>query len=147
VEGRRLRLSHQAFKACIGSLGGIDRPWIPSLRKLHENRVSNCNVRSLHYTAYEITMKTLARWAIAVGTTAWVAGAFAAGAPVPSTPEEVLELPPEFTGADEDEDGYINVQEAEAIPGLSTVFALLDHDQNCGIDLEEYRYGPWRRQP
>jgi hypothetical protein len=92
-------------------------------------------------------MKTLARWAIAVGTTAWVAGAFAAGAPVPSTPEEVLELPPEFTGADEDEDGYINVQEAEAIPGLSTVFALLDHDQNCGIDLEEYRYGPWRRQP
>jgi hypothetical protein len=89
-------------------------------------------------------MKTLARWAIAVGTTAWVAGALAAGAPLPSTPEEVLELPPEFTGADEDEDGYINVQEAEAIPGLSTVFALLDHDQNCGIDLEEYGYDPRR---
>jgi hypothetical protein len=91
-------------------------------------------------------MKTLARWAIALGTTALMAGALAA-APLPSTPEEVLKLPPEFTGADEDEDGYINLQEAEAIPGLSAVFALLDHDQNCGIDLEEYGYGPWRRQP
>jgi Ca2+-binding EF-hand superfamily protein len=70
-----------------------------------------------------------------------MAGALAA-APLPSTPEEVLKLPPEFTGADEDEDGYINLQEAEAIPGLSAVFALLDHDQNCGIDLEEYRYIP-----
>lgn len=87
-------------------------------------------------------MKTLARWAIALGTTALVAGALAAGAPLPSTPEEVLKLPPEFTGADEDEDGYINPQEAEAIPGLSAVFALLDHDQNCGIDLEEYGYAP-----
>jgi hypothetical protein len=87
-------------------------------------------------------MKTLAKWAIALGTTALVAGAWAAGAPPPSTPEEVLELPPEFTGADEDEDGYINPQEAEAIPGLSVVFALLDHDKNCGIDLEEYGYVP-----
>ena len=52
-------------------------------------------------------MKTLARWALALGTTALVAGALAAGAPLPSTPEEVLKLPPEFTGADEDEDGYI----------------------------------------
>jgi len=80
-------------------------------------------------------MKTLARWAIALGTTALVAGALAAGAPLPATPEELLKLPPEFTGADED----------EAIPGLSVVFALLDHDQNCGIDLEEYGYGPRRR--
>jgi len=84
---------------------------------------------------------------MALGTTALVAGALvagnsAAGAPLPSTPEEVLKLPPEFTGADEDEDGYINLQEAEAIPGLSAVFALLDHDQNCGIDLEEYGYAP-----
>ena len=96
-------------------------------------------------------MKTLARWAIALGTTALMSGALAA-APLPSTPEELLKLPPEFTGADEDEDGYINLQEAEAIPGLSAVFALLDHDQNCGIDLEEYRYVPggygrWRPQP
>ena len=90
-------------------------------------------------------MKTLARWAMALGTTALVAGALAAGAPLPSTPEEVLKLPSEFTGADEDEDGYINPQEAEAIPGLSVAFALLDHDQNCGIDLEEYGCRPWRR--
>jgi len=92
-------------------------------------------------------MKTVARFAIALGTTALMAGAFGAGAPLPSTPEEVLKLPPEFTGADEDEDGYINLQEAEAIPGLSAVFALLDHDQNCGIDFEEYRYGRRGRQP
>lgn len=89
----------------------------------------------------------LVRWTGAVATMALVAGAWApepvaAGAPGPSTPEEVLKLPPEFTGADEDEDGYINVEEAEAIPGLSAVFALLDHDQNCGIDLEEYGYVP-----
>jgi len=92
-------------------------------------------------------MKTVARWAIGLGTTALMAGAFGAGAPLPSTPEEVLKLPPEFTGADEDEDGYINLQEAEAIPGLSAVFALLDHDQNCGIDFEEYSYGRRGRQP
>ncbi len=85
-------------------------------------------------------MKTLAR-AIALGTTALLAGALAA-APLPSTPEELLKLPPEFTGADEDEDGYINLQEAEAIPGLSALFPVLDHDQNCGIDLEEYGYVP-----
>ncbi|MGH8592119.1 MAG: hypothetical protein ACREXX_23240, partial [Gammaproteobacteria bacterium] len=77
----------------------------------------------------------------ALGTMALMAGALAA-APLPQTPEEVLKLPPEFAGADEDEDGYINPQEAEAIPGLSAVFALLDHDQNCGIDLEEYGYVP-----
>lgn len=87
---------------------------------------------------------------MALGRTALVAGALVAGAvgaPLPSTPEEVLKLPPEFTGADEDEDGYINLQEAEAIPGLSAVFGLLDHDQNCGIDLEEYGYVPSLRQP
>ena len=77
---------------------------------------------------------------------ALVAGALAA-APLPSTPEELLKLPPQFTGADEDEDDYINPQEAEAIPGLSAVFALLDHDQNCGIDLEEYGYVPSGGQP
>jgi hypothetical protein len=82
----------------------------------------------------------LGRTALVAG--ALVAGAWAAGGPLPSTPEEVLKLPPEFTGADEDEDGYINLQEAEAIPGLSAVFALLDHDQNCGIDLKEYGYVP-----
>jgi hypothetical protein len=92
-------------------------------------------------------MKTLARWTMVLGRTALVAGAlvtgaWAADASLPSTPEEVLKLPPEFTGADEDEDGYINLQEAEALPGLSAVFALLDHDQNCGIDLEEYGYMP-----
>ena len=74
---------------------------------------------------------------MALGTMALVAGA-----PLPSTAEEVLELPPEFTGADEDEDGYINLQEAEAIPGLSAMFALLDRDQNGGIDIEEYGYVP-----
>jgi hypothetical protein len=85
---------------------------------------------------------------MASGRTALVAGALVAGAwaaggpPLPSTPEEVLKLPPEFTGADEDEDGYINLQEAEAVPGLSAMFALLDQDQNCGIDLEEYGYMP-----
>ena len=51
-----------------------------------------------------------------------VAGALAA-APLPSTPEELLKLPPQFTGADEDEDDYINPQEAEAIPGLSALAA------------------------
>jgi hypothetical protein len=97
-------------------------------------------------------MKTSVRWTMALGMMALGAGALGAGAPLPSTPEEVLKLPPEFTGADEDEDGYINPQEAEAIPGLSAMFALVDHDQNCGIDLEEYGhvaggYGRWRRQP
>jgi hypothetical protein len=90
-------------------------------------------------------MKTSVRWTMAlgmIGMMALGAGALGAGAPLPSTPEEVLKLPPEFTGADEDEDGYINLQEAEAIPGLSAVFALLDHDQNCGIDLEEYGHVP-----
>ncbi|MGQ0591092.1 MAG: hypothetical protein ACT4QB_00155 [Gammaproteobacteria bacterium] len=92
-------------------------------------------------------MKTSASWAMPLRRMALMAGALmvgalAAEAPRPSTPEEVLELPPEFTGADEDEDGYINLQEAEAIPGLSAVFVLLDRDQNCGIDLEEYGYVP-----
>ncbi len=97
-------------------------------------------------------MKTFARWSMALGTTPFLAGAFlpgallagalVAGAPLPSKAEEVPELVPEFTGADEDEDGYINPQEAEAIPGLSAVFALLDHDHNGGIDIEEYGYVP-----
>ncbi len=74
---------------------------------------------------------------MALGTTALLAGA-----PLLSTAQEAPELLPEFIRADGDEDGYINRQEAETIPGLSAVFVLLDHDRNGGIDLEEYGVVP-----
>jgi hypothetical protein len=123
---------------CFGGVEGRETtPEPPVVQDIHLLAILGTGV---------ITMKTLARWAIALGTTALVAAGALGAAPLPSTPEEVLKLPPEFTGADEDEDGYINPQEAEAIPGLSAVFALLDHDQNCGIDLEEYGHVPNARQ-
>ena len=116
-------------------------------RDRHENRVSNCNeeLTDIRHSLRD-HHENVSEMGDGLRNNGFGGGGLSAGAPLPSTPEEVLKLPSEFTGADEDEDGYINPQEAEAIPGLSVAFALLDHDQNCGIDLEEYGYVPARNR-
>lgn len=57
-------------------------------------------------------------------------------APVTEAPPEFVVA--EFIEADHNQDGYIDIEEADAIPGLGGVFMLVDQDQDGGITIEEY---------